>query len=89
MVNEDSDARTRAFGQHAEVDELLPLDLDPESRRTFSNPNALLQWPRPSWGNSYDLQTHELGTDVVNSITIHLLRGEKNGFQDEVVAVLA
>ncbi|KAM0801734.1 hypothetical protein BDR22DRAFT_888194 [Usnea florida] len=88
-INENSDAPTRAFGQHVEVDELLPLDLDPESRRTLSNPNAFLQWPRPSWGTSYELQTHELGTDVVNSITIHLLQGEKSVFRDEVVAVLA
>lgn len=84
-----------AFRQHAEIDELLPLDLDPEYRRTFSDPsvfsdpNVLLQWAQPPRGNSYELQTHEIGTDIVNSITIHLLRSEKKGLKDEVVAVLA
>ena len=40
-------------------------------------------------GSSYELQTHELGAHIVNSITIHLLRSDKNGLEDEVVAVLA
>ena len=72
-----------AFRQHVEVDELLPLDLDPEYRRTFSDPSLLLH------GSSYELQTHELGAHIVNSITIHLLRSGKNDLRDEVVAVLA
>ncbi|KAF6240984.1 hypothetical protein HO173_000777 [Letharia columbiana] len=88
-INESSDGPTTAFRQHAEVDELLPLDLDPEYRRTISDPSVVLQWPRPSHGSSYELQTHELGADIVNSITIHLLRSEKNCREDEVVAVLA
>lgn len=87
-INEGSDGPT-ASRQYAEVDELLPLDLDPEYRRTFSDPSALLQWARPSHGSSYELQTHELGAHIVNSITIHLLRSETNGLEDEVVAVLA
>ena len=78
-----------AFRQHAEVDELLPLDLDPDYRRVFSDPGTLLRLARPSRGGLYELQTHELGTDIVNSITISLLRSEKNGLEDEVVAVLA
>ena len=77
-----------AFRQHAEVDELLPLDLDPEYS-TFSDPNLLLQWAKPSDESSYNLQIHELGADIVNSVTIHLLRSEENGLEDEIVAVLA
>lgn len=90
-INEGSDGATTALRQHAEVDELLPLDLDPEYRRNFSDPNVLLQWARSSHGqgSSFELQTHELGADIVNSITIHLLRSEINGLEDEVVAVLA
>lgn len=84
-INEGSDEPTTAFRQRAEVDELLPLDLDPEFRRTFSDPSVLLH----SHGSSYELQTHELGANIVNSITIHLLRSEKNGLEDEVVAILA
>ena len=87
-ISEGSDGATTALRQHAEVDELLPLDLDPEYRRTFSDPSVLLQWARPSH-TSYELQTHELGADIVNSVTVHLLRSEKNGLEDEVVAVLA
>lgn len=78
-----------AFTHHAQVDELLPLDLDPEYRRTFSDLNALLQWARPSRGSPYEMQIHEMGADIVNSITIHLLRSEKSGLEDEVVALLA
>lgn len=88
-INEGSDWPATAFRQDAEVDQLLPLDLDPEYRRTFSDPSAVLQWARPSCGSSYELQTHELGADIVNSITIHLLRSEEDGLEDEVVAVLA
>lgn len=88
-ISEGSDGATTALRQHAEVDELLPLDLDPEYRRAFRDPSELLQWARPSRGTSYELQIHELGADIVNSITIHLLRSEKNGLEDEVVAVLA
>ena len=35
------------------------------------------------------MQIHEMGADIVNSITIHLLRSEKSGLEDEVVALLA
>ena len=77
-----------AFSQHAEVDELLPLDLDPEYRRNFSDPSVLPQWTRPFRRDSYELQIHELGSDIVNSITIHLLRNEKNRQEDEVIALL-
>ena len=73
----------------SEVDELLPLDLDPEYRRTFSDPSLLSQLARPSHRSSYELQTRELGADIVNSITIHLLRSERDDLEDEVVALLA
>ncbi|CAF9931800.1 MAG: hypothetical protein ALECFALPRED_005095 [Alectoria fallacina] len=90
-INEGSDGATMALRPHAEVevDELLPLDLDPEYRRTISDPSVHLQWAQPSRGSSYELQTHALGADIVNSVTINLLRSEKNGLEDEVVAVLA
>ncbi len=88
-VKEGGDGPTQALRQDAEVDELLPLNLDPEYSRAFNDPSAILQWSRPARGSSYDLHIHELGADIVNSITIHLLRSEKSGLEDEVVAVLA
>ena len=87
-INEGSGQPTAAFSQHAEVDELLPLDLDPEYRRNFSDPSVLLQWTRPFRRDSYELQIHEMGSDIVNSITLHPLRSEKNRQEDEVVALL-
>lgn len=88
-INDGSGVPTTAFRQHAEVDELLHLEPDPEYRRAFNGPDSLLQWAQPSRGSSHELQTHEIGADIVNSITIHLLRSENNGQKDEVVAVLA
>lgn len=72
-----------------EVDALLPLDLDPHSR-------ILAQ----SYLESHEEQSripchrakvgyHELGGDIVNSITVHCLRSGKEGLQDEIVAVIA
>ena len=77
-----------AFRQQADVDELLPLDLDPEYRRTFGDPTALLQWARPSRRDTYELHIHEFGADIVNSISIHPLPSEKIGLEDEIVALL-
>ena len=79
---------TTTSRQHAEIDELLPLDLDPEYRRPLSDPIGLLQWARPSRGNLYESEIHEFGSDIVNSVTIHVLRKGSNGLEDEVVALL-
>lgn len=86
-IKEGSDGPTTAFREHSEVDELLPIDLEPEYRRTF-DPSVLLQWAGPSRRSSYELKIQELGADIVNSITIHHLLSEKHGLEDEVVAVL-
>ena len=80
---------TPAFRQPSEVDELLPLNLDSGYRRTFSDSNVILPCAQSSGGGSYESKIHELGSNIVNSITIHLLRSEKNGVKDEIVAVLA
>ena len=76
--------------QHAEVDDLLPLDLDPESRRSLHDLRRTPQWGHYLGGASakYELQTHELGGSIVNSVTIHLIRNEQKEFKDEVVVVI-
>ncbi|MCJ1387352.1 hypothetical protein MMC18_000195 [Xylographa bjoerkii] len=85
-----SAAASRQNARHtAEVDALLPLDLDPHSRilaQSFlgSHDNdPPLPWQRAK------VEYHELGGDIVNSITVHCLRSGKEGIQDEVVAVIA
>ena len=73
--------------QHrAEVDELLPLDLDPTSRslitREFQN-----QTPDNPNAAKHDLQYHTLGGEIVNSVTIHKMQSVKKGFEDEMVVI--
>lgn len=79
----------RSSPRHAEVDALLPLDLDPESRfqahqfLTGSTPDSDFIGVRKA-----EVQIQELGTDIVNSVTIHRLRGDGKEFQDELIAVM-
>lgn len=71
----------------AEVDHVLPLDLDPGSRALTHHNVPLIRsqtGPLPK----YELQDYELGGSIVNSVTIHLLPSEQEGLDDEVVAVM-
>lgn len=85
--------RDRAFHHHAEVDTLLPLELDPESPLLAPNfPHQRSQtFPptssAPSRGKA-EVQIHEVGGSIVNSVTVHRLRSDREGFEDEIVAVL-
>ncbi|MCJ1397554.1 hypothetical protein MMC11_000748 [Xylographa trunciseda] len=88
--NFSSAAASRQNARHtAEVDALLPLDLDPHSRilaQSFlgsHNDDPRLPWQRAK------VEYHELGGDIVNSITVHCLHSGKEGIQDEIVAVIA
>ena len=76
----------RAAPLYSEVDALLPLDLDPESRihEFLHHRNASTSSTRRSSKVHY----HDLGEKIVNSITVHQLRGSEDGFKDEVVAVI-
>ena len=76
--------------QHGEVDELLPLDLDPEYRRSFHTPRRSQHWAHPPSVSfpKYDLQTVEFGGSIVNSVTIYQLRSDQQGFNDEIVTVI-
>ena len=88
-IDERETGRT-TIRQHAEVDDLLPLDLDPESRRSLHDLRRTPQWGHyPGEASAkYELQTHDLGGSIVNSVTIHLLRNEQKEFKDEVVVVI-
>lgn len=78
----------RASQHHAEVDALLPLDLDPQSR---FEAHRFLAGSRSDTelvsGRKAEVQILELGAEIVNSATIYLLRGDGNEIQDELLAV--
>lgn len=71
---------------HTEVDALLPLDLDPESRlldlHSFYGNQRLARASKP------EVYTHEIGTSIVNSVTIYRLRSDHPGLRDQTVVVL-
>lgn len=75
-----------AVQSHAEVDDLLPVGLDPGYRQIRHDIRRTPQWPV---GPKYELQHHELGGERVNSVKIHLLRSPQKALVDEVVAVMA
>ena len=79
---EASDERVTSY---TEVDALLPLDLDPESRLAHDFLHGVSPVSRvlPT-----TVKYHELGTSIVNSITVHCLKSGKRDLKDEVVAVL-
>ena len=85
---ESSLSSDAAAGHDAEVDELLPLDLDPESRTLpHSFPNRS-QGPFTSPDRRKpEIKFHELGDQIVNSVSIHCLRSDQKGLGDEVVVV--
>ena len=86
---EVTDSGDRPLNRHAEVDALLPIDLDPESRVLA---HSFLQrresFATPASPRKPEIQFHEVGESIVNSVTIHRLCSNQEGFEDEVVAVL-
>ena len=84
-----NESRNRAVHNPAEVDALLPLDLDPESRllaRNFLQQSQSFE--TTTRRRKPEVQIHEVGESIVNSVTIHRLHSELKGFEDEVVVVL-
>ena len=80
----------RAARRHAEVDALLPLGLDVDSRLHAHDHLHQLQDPSESGRHKQpEIRLHELGGSIVNSVTISRLSSGKKGLQDETVAVLA
>ena len=73
--------------QHSEVDDLLPLDLDPESRALIHPGSSTLRVPsfRPP---KYEVHEHNFGDDIVNSVVLQRLPAGREGLEDQVVAIL-
>lgn len=72
----------------AEVDALLPLDLDPDSRMLDHQSYLGHRRPAHAGRRKPEVHYHELGGSIVNSVTIHQLRSEEPGLRDELVAIL-
>ena len=84
-----AESSLRASRRHAEVDALLPLDLDPQSR---FEAHRFLAGSRSDTdlvsGRKAEVEILELGAEIVNSVTIYRLRGDGKDLQDELLAVL-
>ncbi|KAL8838231.1 MAG: hypothetical protein Q9170_002221 [Blastenia crenularia] len=82
-------SRQRSFFRHeAEVDALLPLDLDPESRVLAHSYFQRLRTRSPSSRRRPEVQIHELGGSITNSATIHRLPSDQKGHRDEIVCTM-
>ena len=78
----------RASHHHVEVDALLPLDLDPESRVLAHSFLDRTQRPPSSPGRRKpEIQFQQLGDLIINSVSVHCFRSDRKGLGDEVVAV--
>ena len=73
---------------HAEVDDLLPLDLDPEYRHARQDLRRIPQWSHFSSRPKYELQHEVIGKERINSIKIHRLASSKPYLKHEIVAVI-
>ena len=81
-------AASSLSARQAEVDALLPLDLDPHSRILAQGcfdrrADDFPRWRRPR------VHYHEFGGLIVNAVTVHKLRSGKEDLIDEIVAVIA
>lgn len=78
-----------SFSRHeAEVDALLPLDLDPESRMLAHSYFQRLRASSPSSQSKPEVQIHELGGSIMNSVVIHRLQSDQKDQDDEIVCVM-
>ncbi|KAL8941635.1 MAG: hypothetical protein Q9216_002137 [Gyalolechia sp. 2 TL-2023] len=78
-----------SFSRHeAEVDALLPLNLDPESRTLAHNYFQRLRASSPSSQSKPEVQIHELGGSIMNSVAIHRLQSHQKDQDDEIVCVM-
>lgn len=81
--------RESTFDHPVEVDALLPLDLNPESRllaHSFLHRNQTIS--QITGRRKPEVQIHEVGGSIVNSVTVHRLLSDQKGLEDEIVAVL-
>ena len=71
-----------------EVDDLLPLDLDPEYRHQRHDVRRSLSWTPVTSAPEYEMHFQDLGGERVNSVTVHLLKNAGKGLRDETVVVI-
>lgn len=80
----DTPRRTRE--QRAEVDDILPLNLDPDSRALLSPSFGRPETPT-NHSQKYTMHYYELGALVVNSVKIHAMQSPKEGLEDDIVVI--
>lgn len=85
----EKDGRQRQGPQtaaQADVDALLPLDLDPSSRRnTPWNPNEIRPDSTLNPKRRPEVYIHELGGLIVNSVTVHRMHHKISEPADEII----
>ncbi|MCJ1478562.1 hypothetical protein MMC13_007243 [Lambiella insularis] len=85
-----SNALRQSTARHtAEVDALLPLDLDPHSRILTQSSLESHEEHSGIARHHSKIEYRDLGGDIVNSIAVHRLRSGKEGIHDEIVAAIA
>lgn len=89
---ESSSGRGNAFRHEAEVDALLPLDLDPDSRMLAHSYFQRLRSTSSPSRSKPEVQIHELGPNtmnsIMNSVSIHRLQSGQSGQYEEIVCVM-
>lgn len=85
---EATHSATQATRSHSEVDALLPLDLDPDSR--MLDHHSYIGGRRPIRASRRKPEVHynQMGTSIVNSVTIYRLRSGEPGVLDETVVIV-
>lgn len=90
FVGEDAtNGADEAARLHTEVDELLPLDLDPESRMLDQHSYIGNRRPLRAGRRKPKVHYNELGTSIVNSVTIYRLRSGEPGLLDETIVIVS
>ncbi|KAL8735216.1 MAG: hypothetical protein Q9166_001092 [cf. Caloplaca sp. 2 TL-2023] len=85
---ESNSGRGTSFRHEAEVDALLPLDLDPDSRMLARSYFRRLRASSPPSRRKPEVQIHESGGSITNSVAIHCLRSDQKDQDDEIVCVM-
>ncbi|KAL8817615.1 MAG: hypothetical protein Q9223_003585 [Gallowayella weberi] len=87
-AKETNNGQGRLFGQEDQVDALLPLDLDPDSRMQAHSYFRRLRASSSPSRRKPEVQILEIGSAIVNSVTIHRLRADQDSQNAEIVCVL-
>ena len=85
---EPESSRRSGVPGNDEVDDLLPLDLDPEYRHQRQDVRRSLSWTPMDSAPEYEMHFQNLGSERVNSVTVHLLKNAGKGLRDETVVVI-